>query len=66
MPEGCAEWLADRETLWNHVEAIEVRRDAQLAREIIMALPHKLTHEERLELVRTFVRGAVRLAGHGR
>lgn len=56
VPDGCAEWLGDRETLWNHVEAIEVRRDAQLAREINMALPHELTDEERLELVRAFVR----------
>jgi hypothetical protein len=56
VPEGCAEWLSDRETLWNHVEAIEQRRDAQLAREINMALPHELSHEERLALVRAFVR----------
>lgn len=56
VPEGCAEWLGDRETLWNHVEDIEVRRDAQLAREINMALPHELTDGERLELVRAFVR----------
>jgi ATP-dependent exoDNAse (exonuclease V) alpha subunit len=56
VPEGCAEWLSDRETLWNHVEAIEQRRDAQLAREINMALPHELSHEERLALVRSFVR----------
>jgi hypothetical protein len=56
VPNGCAAWLADRETLWNHVEAIEVRRDAQLAREINMALPHELSHEQRLALVRTFVR----------
>ena len=57
VPDGCAEWLGDRETLWNHVEAVEIRRDAQLAREINMALPHELTADERLELVRTFVRG---------
>lgn len=56
VPEGCAAWLGDRETLWNHVEAIEQRRDAQLAREINMALPHELTPEERLALVRAFVR----------
>ncbi|MDE5441084.1 MobA/MobL family protein [Bradyrhizobium sp. CSA207] len=56
VPEGCAEWLGDRETLWNHVEAIEQRRDAQLAREINIALPHELTKEERLDLVRAFVR----------
>lgn len=56
VPEGCATWLGDRETLWNHVETIEIRRDAQLAREINMALPHELTHEERLALVRAYVK----------
>ena len=56
VPEGAADWLADRERLWNHVEAIERRTDAQLAREINMALPHELTAAERLELVRGFVR----------
>lgn len=54
-PEGAAPWLLDRETLWNEVERMEVRRDAQLAREINMALPHELTDEGRLELVREFV-----------
>jgi ATP-dependent exoDNAse (exonuclease V) alpha subunit len=54
-PEGAAEWLYDREALWNAVERMEKRRDAQLAREINMALPHELTDEERLELVRGFV-----------
>lgn len=56
VPDGAAEWLADRERLWNYVERMEIRRDAQLAREINMALPHELTDAERLELVRTFVR----------
>ncbi|GAA0020212.1 MobQ family relaxase [Bradyrhizobium diazoefficiens] len=54
-PEGAAEWLYDREALWNAVERMEVRRDAQLAREINMALPHELTDEQRLALVRDFV-----------
>ncbi|WP_445490602.1 MobQ family relaxase [Rhodopseudomonas sp. RCAM05734] len=54
-PEGSAEWLLDRETLWNGVERMEVRRDAQLAREINMALPHELSDEQRLALVRRFV-----------
>ncbi len=56
LPEGVAPWLADRERLWNHVEAVEKRKDAQLAREINMALPHELSAEARLELVRSFVR----------
>jgi hypothetical protein len=56
LPEGAAPWLGNREQLWNHAEGAEKRKDAQLAREINMALPHELTQSERLELVRTFVR----------
>jgi hypothetical protein len=55
-PEDAAEWLLDRQSLWNGVERMEVRKDAQLAREINMALPHELTDAQRLELVREFVR----------
>ncbi|MGY5780294.1 MobQ family relaxase [Rhizobium sp. LEGMi135b] len=54
-PPGSAPWLTDRETLWNTVEAMEVRKDAQLAREFNMALPHELNADDRLELVRTFL-----------
>ncbi|WP_157626327.1 MobQ family relaxase [Ancylobacter sp. FA202] len=54
-PEGSAHWLTDRESLWNAVEHGEKRVDAQLAREINMALPHELTHQQRLELVRGFI-----------
>lgn len=54
-PDDAAEWLLDRESLWNGVERIETRRDAQLAREINMALPHELDADEQLALVRAFV-----------
>lgn len=54
-PEGSAAWLRDREALWNAVEYAEKRVDAQLAREINLALPHELSHEQRLDLVRGFV-----------
>lgn len=54
-PDGGASWLLDREVLWNRVEAMEVRRDAQLAREINIALPHELNDRQRLALVRAFV-----------
>lgn len=54
-PEGAAAWLLDRGSLWNGVERMEARRDAQLAREINMALPHELEASERLALVRAFV-----------
>ena len=55
LPEGAAKWLGNRETLWNHVEKMEKRRDAQLAREINVSLPHELTAEQRLALIRGFV-----------
>lgn len=55
LPEGStAEWARDRETLWNAAEFAEKRKDARVAREIEVALPHELTGEERLELVREF------------
>jgi hypothetical protein len=33
LPEGAPKSLADRQTLWNQVEANEKRKDSQLARE---------------------------------
>jgi Ti-type conjugative transfer relaxase TraA len=55
LPEGSnAEWARDRETLWNAAEFAEKRKDARVAREIEVALPHELTGDERLELVREF------------
>lgn len=53
--EGADPRLSDRAFLWNHVEGIEKRKDAQLAREINMALPHELDDAGRLDLVRGFV-----------
>jgi hypothetical protein len=55
-PPGAPEWMSDRARLWNAVEAAEKRKDAQLAREILLNLPHELSDAQRLELVRDFVR----------
>ena len=56
LPDGApARWL-DRATLWNEVEAGEKRKDAQLAREIEIALPRELTQAQAIELARDFVR----------
>ncbi|RZF60880.1 Ti-type conjugative transfer relaxase TraA [Sphingomonas populi] len=56
LPEHAPEELADREKLWNAVEAAEVRKDAQLAREIEFAIPRELSQEQGIELARDFVR----------
>lgn len=57
-PKNAPEWARERETLWNGVEAREKRKDAQLAREIEIALPHELTDQQREGLVKDFVREA--------
>ncbi|RUM13997.1 MobA/MobL family protein, partial [Rhizobium fabae] len=44
------------EVLWNALDAFEKRADAQLARELIIALPEELTRAENIALVREFVR----------
>ncbi|UVO49484.1 Ti-type conjugative transfer relaxase TraA [Sphingomonas sp. SUN019] len=56
LPEGAPEHLADRERLWNAVEAGEKRIDAQLAREIEFAIPRELSRQEGIRLAREFVR----------
>jgi MobA/MobL family len=50
-----ADWITDRQQLWNKVEATEKRHDAQLAREITVAIPTELTRENQTELVREYV-----------
>jgi ATP-dependent exoDNAse (exonuclease V) alpha subunit len=57
-PANAPPWVYDRAALWNAVEAAERRCDAQLAREIQIALPHELPHVERVKLVRDFAQNA--------
>jgi ATP-dependent exoDNAse (exonuclease V) alpha subunit len=55
-PDDAPEWVHDRAQLWNEVEATEKRVDAQLAREVRLALPYELTDEQRADLVFNFCR----------
>ena len=57
-PEHAPAWMRERARLWNGVEVAEKRKDAQLARDIELALPHELTHAARRDLVHGFVRAA--------
>ncbi len=53
LPESVnAEWARDRSALWNAAEFAEARKDARVAREFEIALPHELSAEERLEATR--------------
>ncbi|MBY2936080.1 Ti-type conjugative transfer relaxase TraA [Rhizobium leguminosarum] len=65
IPAGAPTWLramiADRsvsgasEAFWNKVEAFEKRSDAQLAKDVTIALPIELSAEQSIALVRDFV-----------
>jgi len=55
LPANSPEAWSDRERLWNDVEAFEVRKDAQLAREVEFALPREMTQAQGIELARDFV-----------
>lgn len=54
LPPEAPDWMAERSLLWNAVEEIEKRKDAQLAREIVVALPHELSDDARRALVHGF------------
>ena len=59
-PKDAPEWASDRQQLWNEVERKEDASNraaaAQLAREVVVALPHELTDQQREWLVKDFVR----------
>lgn len=54
-PANTPAWMLDRVSLWNAVELAERRKDAQLSREVQLALPCEMSASARLSLVRTFV-----------
>jgi hypothetical protein len=55
LPENAPPEFMDSETLWNAVETSEKRKDAQLAREIIVALQREFNLEEQREVLRDYV-----------
>src|SRR5271165_4050244 len=56
LPEGAPESFRDASVLWNAAEAAERRGDAQVARELVLALPAnpELGPDDRIELARSF------------
>ena len=58
VPAGAA-WAEDRSALWNAVEVAEKRKDAKVAREYELALPHALSPGQRRELAHAFAQEVV-------
>ena len=56
LPEGAPERFGRSAELWNAAEAAERRKDAQVAREIVLALPadREVTTEDRVAMARSF------------
>jgi ATP-dependent exoDNAse (exonuclease V) alpha subunit len=55
LPEGAPPEFADREILWNAVEASEKRKDARLAREVEVALQKEFELQEQIAVLREFI-----------
>ena len=54
LPAHAPPAFSDRSTLWNNVELSEKSNNAQLAREVEIALPVELSREEQTRLVREY------------
>ena len=52
--QGDILWARDRQILWNAAEGAEKRKDARIAREHEVALPHELNKTQQVELLRAF------------
>ena len=57
-PRESPAWAQDRARLWNAVEAAERRTDAQVAREIRVAIPRELRPDDGRTLVRDYAQRA--------
>lgn len=55
LPENAPNEFKDRQTLWNKVQDVEKRADAQLAREVEVALPQELDRKNQIKLVHDYV-----------
>jgi ATP-dependent exoDNAse (exonuclease V) alpha subunit len=56
LPDHAPAEYADREVLWNAVERAETPKNAQLARELELALPVELSREQNIALAREFIK----------
>ncbi len=55
LPEHAPPSYLDRQTLWTEIQRVEKRSDAQLAREVEVALPNELNRNEQIECVRNYI-----------
>lgn len=54
-PRNAPAWVKDRQTLWNTVEALEKRKDAQLARDVIAVFPRELSLDQCRAMITEYI-----------
>lgn len=57
-PGNAPKWAYDRSKLWNAVEFVEKRKDAQLCRELNVAVPIELDQQQARQLVTEYVQSS--------
>lgn len=55
LPENAPDRFRDRQTLWNEVQKVEKRSDAQFAREVEVAFPVEMNREEQVRCLHSYV-----------
>lgn len=55
LPENAPDRFRDRQTLWNEVQKVEKRSDAQFAREVEVAFPVEMNREEQISCLHSYV-----------
>jgi len=56
LPENGDAAFLNRETLWNRVEGCERRKDSQVAKDVVLALPKELELSDHISLARHFAK----------
>ncbi|MCE3043965.1 AAA family ATPase [Legionella sp. 16cNR16C] len=54
LPEGAEQDFTDRQFIWNEVERAEIRKNAQVCKDIMLALPKELGLIQQIELAKRF------------
>ncbi len=62
-PANAPAWALERARLWNTIDTMETRKDAQVAREVEVALPLALAPTDNLEMLRVWVKETFVAAG---
>ncbi|ARG98618.1 Ti-type conjugative transfer relaxase TraA [Legionella micdadei] len=63
LPEGTSTDFEHREFLWNQAELAEKRRDAQICKDIVLALPKELNLDQQIEITKRFAQ--LHFVNHG-